>query len=83
MTVLKVALNNPQTNPNLIGNEMKTVFYSELESKIDGMRNLEADSAELSQSLIEKDTVLQASFTSLDITTIFVVNITINIPWII
>ena len=53
---------------------MKTVFYSELENKIDGMRNLEADSAELSQSLIEKDTVLQASFTSLDITTIFVVN---------
>ena len=47
------------------------------------MRNLEADSAELSQSLIEKDTVLQASFTSLDITTIFVVNMTINIPWII
>ena len=32
----------------------------ELESKIDGMRNLEADSAELSQSLIEKDTVLQS-----------------------
>ena len=62
---------------------MKTVFYSELESKIDGMRNLEADSAELSQSLIEKDTVLQASFTSLDITTIFVANMTINIPWII
>ena len=43
---------------------MKTVFYSELEGTLDSMRNLEADSAELSQSLIEKDTVLQASFSS-------------------
>ena len=59
---------------------MKTVFYSELETTIDSMRNLEADSAALSQSLIEKDTVLQASFTSLHNTTIFVVNMTINIP---